>query len=131
MMRDRNQVVLPFNIEKSIPANDPVFKLVEVCEKLDYSKLEKEYVRAWRKVNPATLFMVLVYAYMRRLYSSRQIEEACRTDIRFMWILGMEAAPDHSTIARFQNERLFVKLDLCKCHAARAQTANDHKEESA
>ena len=106
MMRDRNQVVLPFSIEKRIPANDPVFKLVEVCEKLDYSKLEKEYIRAWRKVNPATLFMVLVYAYMRRLYSSRQIEEACRTDIRFMWILGMESAPDHSTIARFQNERL-------------------------
>ena len=106
MMRDRNQVVLPFNIEKSIPANDPVFKLVEVCEKLDYSKLEKEYIRVWRKVNPATMFMVLVYAYMRRLYSSRQIEEACRTDIRFMWILGMESAPDHSTIARFQNKRL-------------------------
>ena len=80
--------------------------MVEVCEKLDYSKLEKEYVRVWRKVNPATLFMVLVYAYMRRLYSSQQIEEACRTDIRFMWILGMESAPDHSTIARFQNERL-------------------------
>ena len=73
---------------------------------MDYSKLEKEYVRVWRKVNPATLFMVLVYAYMRRLYSSQQIEEACRTDIRFMWILGMESAPDHSTIARFQNERL-------------------------
>lgn len=45
MMRDRNQVVLPFNIEKSIPENDPVFRLVEICEKLDYSRLEKEYVR--------------------------------------------------------------------------------------
>ncbi len=44
-MKDRNQVVLPFNIETSIPANDPVFKLVEVCETLDYSKLEREYVR--------------------------------------------------------------------------------------
>ena len=106
MMRDRNQVVLPLLIEKNIPENDPVFKLVEVCEGLDYSRLEKEYVRVWRKVNPATMFIVLVYAYMRRLYSSRQIEEACRTDIRFMWILGMEDAPDHSTIARFQNERL-------------------------
>ena len=80
--------------------------MVEVCENLDYSKLEKEYVRVWRKVNPATMFMVLVYAYMRRLYSSRQIEEACRTDIRFMWILGAESAPDHSSIARFQNIKL-------------------------
>ena len=56
MYRDRNQVVLPLEIEKIIPQNDPVFKLVEICEKLDYSKLEKEYVRAWRKLNPATMF---------------------------------------------------------------------------
>ena len=104
-------MVLPFQIEKNIPANDPVFKLVEICEELDYRQLEKTYVRAWRKVNPATLFIVLVYAYMRRLYSSRQIEEACRTDIRFMWILGMEEAPDHSTIARFQNERLVPVIE--------------------
>ena len=111
MYRDRNQVVLPLEIEKIIPQNDPVFKLVEICEKLDYSKLEKEYVRSWRKLNPATMFIILVYAYMRRLYSSRQIEEACKTDIRFMWILGMEPAPDHSTIARFQNEKLVPVME--------------------
>ena len=111
MYRDRNQVVLPLEIEKIIPHNDPVFKLVEICEKLDYSKLEKEYVRSWRKLNPETMFIILVYAYMRRMYSSRQIEEACKTDIRFMWILGMEAAPDHSTIARFQNEKLVPVME--------------------
>lgn len=111
MFRSRNQVVLPLEIEKFIPQNDPVFKLVEICEKLDYSKLKKEYVRSWRKLDPATMFIILVYAYMRRLYSSRQIEEACKTDIRFMWILGMEEAPDHSTIARFQNEKLVPVIE--------------------
>lgn len=111
MFRSRNQVVLPFEIEKNIPKNDPVFKLVEICDKLDYSRLEKEYVRSWRKLDPATMFIILVYAYMRRLYSSRQIEEACKTDIRFMWILGMEEAPDHSTIARFQNEKLVPVME--------------------
>ena len=105
-MRDRNQVVLPLEIGIKIPKNDPVIKLVEICETLDYTKLDNEYLRAWRKVNPITMFILLVYGYMRRLYSSRQIEEACKTDIRFMWILNMEEAPDHSTIARFQNERL-------------------------
>lgn len=98
-------------IEKNIPNSDPVFKLVEICEKLNYSKLEKEYVRSWRKLDPATLFIILVYAYMKRLYSSRQIEEACKTDIRFMWILGNEDAPDHSTIARFQNEKLVPVIE--------------------
>ena len=105
-MRDRNQVCLPLNIVKFIPENDPVFKLFEICDTLDYSKLMNEYIKVWRKIDPRTMFILLVYAYMRRIFSSRKIEEACRTDIRFMWILGMEEPPDHSTIARFQNERL-------------------------
>lgn len=93
MFRDRNQVVIPLDIERILPENDPVFKLVEICDSLDYLKLEKECVRSWKKLNPATMFIILVYAYMNRLYSSRQIEEACKTDIRFMWILGPEEAP--------------------------------------
>ena len=110
-MKARNQVALPLNIEKKIPENDPVFKLVEICETLDYTNLYKEYIRVWRKTDSATMFILLVYGYIRRLFSSRKIEEACRTDIRFMWILGMEEPPDHSTIARFQNERLAVVIE--------------------
>jgi hypothetical protein len=63
-------------------------------------------LRSWRKVNPITVFELLVYGYMTGKYSSREIENACRTDIRFMYILGSEPVPDHSTISRFQNERL-------------------------
>ena len=110
-MKARNQVALPLNIEKKIPETDPIFKLVEICETLDYTNLYKEYIRVWRKTDPATMFILLVYGYIRRLYTSRKIEEACRTDIRFMWILGMEEPPDHSTIARFQNERLAIVIE--------------------
>ena len=105
-MRDRNQVVLPFDYEIKIDAKEPVRKLVEICDELDYSKLYGAYVRKWRKVNPRTMFEVLAYGYMNGIYSSREIESACRHDIRFMRILQNEPAPDHSTIARFQNERL-------------------------
>lgn len=111
MFANRNQVVLPINLEIKIPENDSVFKLVEICDKLDYTKLEREYLRTWRKVDPATMFILLVYAYMRGIYSSRQIESACKTDIRFMWILGNEEAPDHSTIARFQNGKLVPVIE--------------------
>ena len=105
-MRDRNQVVLPFDYEIKIDAKEPVRKLVEICDDLDYSELVGTYIRKWRKVNPRTMFEVVAYAYMNGIYSSRDIESACRHDIRFMWILQNEPAPDHSTIARFQNERL-------------------------
>ena len=64
MMRNRNQVVLPFNYEKNISEKDPVRKLIEICEELDYTELFEVYVRTWRKHNPITLFEIIVYGYM-------------------------------------------------------------------
>jgi len=49
---------------------------------------------------------VLVYGYMNGIFSSRQLEQACRRDINFIYLLGREPAPDHATIARFRSERL-------------------------
>ena len=105
-MRARSQLVLPIEVGIKIAENDPVRKLVEICEELDYTKLYERYIRKWRKVSPETMFELVVYGYMQRKYSTWQIEEACRTDIRFMWILQGEATPDHSTIDRFLDKRL-------------------------
>ena len=99
-------MVLPLDLGIKISEDDPVRKLVEICEGLDYRKLYAEYLRSWRRIDPAILFEIVVLAYMQGKYSSREIEDLCRNDIRFMWILGGEKAPDHATIARFQNERL-------------------------
>lgn len=106
-----NQVSLPCNLEYSLPKNDPVFTLVELCNQLDYTKLYRSYIRHWRKYSPTILFKIIVYGYMRRIYSSRQLEEACNRDICFMWLLQDEPAPDHSTIARFQDERLAYAME--------------------
>ena len=105
-MRDKSQVVLPLDLGICIPEGDFVFKVAEICEELDYTKLFNTYVRKWRKVNPITLFEILVFGYMEHLYSGRDIEKACKTDIRFMWLLNGEPAPSHATISRFQDERL-------------------------
>lgn len=111
MRISRNQVVLPLNLGIKIPDNDPVRKVVEICEELDYTFLQNEYLRKRRKHNPETLFMLLVFGYMCRLFSARDIENACRTDIRFMWTPQNEPVPDHSIIARFQNKRLTPAID--------------------
>ncbi len=102
----RNQLVLPINYEVLIDENDPVWKLVEICDTLDYTRLYDEYLRHWRVIDPVVLFEILVFAYMNGIYSSRAIEQACKTDIRFMWLLQGQSAPDHSTFARFQNKKL-------------------------
>jgi transposase len=105
-MRNRNQVVFPINLEISIPKDDFVFKVAEICEKLDYTEVFETYIRTWRKVNPITLFEILVFGYMNRKFSSREIEMACKTDIRFMWLLSGEPAPSDSTLTRFTRGHL-------------------------
>ena len=83
----RNQLFLPLNFEVLIDENDPVWKLVEICDTLDYSKLYEVYLRHWRSIDSAILFEIIVFTNMNCLYSSRDIEQACKTDIRFMWLL--------------------------------------------
>ena len=105
-MREKNQVVLPLDLGICIPEGDFVFKVAEICESLDYTELFNTYLRSWRKVNPITMFELIVYGYMNHMYSGRDIAQACKTDIRFMWLLNGEPAPSHATISRFEDERL-------------------------
>ena len=105
-MRDKNQVVIPFDLTAKIPEEDFVFTVAEICENLDYTELFNTYIRVWRKVNPITMFEILVFGYIEHLYSGRDIAKACKTDIRFIWLLNGEPAPSHATISRFQDERL-------------------------
>ncbi len=110
-MRDKNQVVLPLNLGICIPKGDFVFKVAEICESLDYTELFNTYLRSWRKINPITMFELLVFGYMERKFSSYAIEKACRTDIRFMWLLAGEPAPSVATIKRFQSEKLSEAIE--------------------
>ena len=110
-MRARNQVVLPLNLEYKIPEDDPVKLVDEICEDLDYENIYKQYVRNWRIHSPKTLFKLLVYGYIRKIYSGRSIEAACKRDICFMYLLNDEPVPDNSTISRFQNEKLTSAIE--------------------
>lgn len=102
------QLVLPLNIEMLIPDDDSVRLLSQILEELNYEKLYKAYSSTGRKpaVEPRIMFKVLTYAYMNNTYSSRKIEAACRRDINYMWLLGGESPPDHSTVARFRKDYL-------------------------
>ena len=96
-----NQVVMPLNVAKMIDESDSVFKMAEILSELDYQKLRRTYRRHWRSIAPEIMFSIVVFAYMKGIFSSRGIEEACSTDIRFMWLLQYHKAPDHTTISRF------------------------------
>lgn len=107
------QVLLPFDLGRVIPEDDSVRLLDRVLEEVDYSELNSMYSVLGRKpaVEPKILFKVIVYGYMNNIYSSRMLETACRRDINFMWLLGEETVPDHSTISRFKSEKLSEVID--------------------
>jgi transposase len=52
--------------------------------------------------HPSMLLKVVVYAYLRNVYSSRKMEEALGENIHFMWLSG-SSRPDHNTLARFRS----------------------------
>lgn len=107
------QLVLPLNLEGLIPNDESVRLLSRILEGLDYHSLYQAYSREGRNpaVEPSLMFKILVYAYSQGIYSSRRIEQACRRDINFMWLLAGSKVPDHTTIARF---RTYFLKDCCE-----------------
>ena len=97
------QLKLPLNIDCIIPDNDSVRLLSQFVEEMDISKLYATYFRIRKNsATPRQMFKIMLYAYMNRKYSARDIETACHRDINFMFLLEGAPAPDHATIARFR-----------------------------
>ena len=97
-------------METMIPADDPVRLLSAFVEGMDLSELYATYDRVRKnQATPRQMLKIMIYAAMNRLFSSRDIETACKRDINFMFLLEGMPAPDHSTIARF------ISLHLSAC----------------
>ena len=97
------QVKLPFDVNYLIPSNDSVRLLSQFIEEMDLSDLYMTYSRIREnQASPRKMLKIMIYAYMNGLYSSRSIENACRRDINFMYLLEGSRVPDHSTFSRFR-----------------------------
>jgi transposase len=98
--------LFPPSLEELIDANHPVRTVAEVIDQINIDELMKRYKGGGASsYHPRMLLKVLVYAYIKNIYSSRKIEASCKENIHFMWLAGMNK-PDHHTINRFRTERL-------------------------
>ena len=105
-----HQIKLPLDIEISIPSDDPVRLVSAFVEEMNLSDLYETYDRIRKnQATPRQMLKIVIYAAMSRIYSSRDIESACKRDINFMYLLDGAPAPDHSTIARF------ISIHLSQC----------------
>ncbi|WXR62544.1 transposase [Peptostreptococcaceae bacterium AGR-M142] len=102
--RGSYQLKLPLNIEYLIPTNDSVRLLSQFVEEMDLSDLYSTYSRLREnKATPRQMLKIVLYSYMNRCYSSREMESSCKRDVNFMYLLEGASPPDHSTFARFRS----------------------------
>ena len=105
---DYNQVyLLPPSIEEWIGEDHPArfireFTEQEKVEEMEFeSKLSEEGGVCY---DPVVLLRVFLYGYLKKVRSFRKLEQACREDIGFIWLVGNEG-PDHNTLWRFYQEQ--------------------------
>lgn len=108
---DQDQrMLLPPSYDELVPMNHPVRVVNEVIERIDITGLERSYKGGGRSsYHPRLLLKVLVYGYLRNIYSSRKMEQACVENVHFMWLTG-GSRPDHNTINDFRGKRLQGRL---------------------
>ena len=94
------QLELPLGVTYLIPEEEAVRLLWEVLEEIEFSRSKQEKT-TW---STQEQFAIWILGMMNGIYSSRKLEEACRNDIRFMWLLGGKRAPDHSSLSRFRQK---------------------------
>ena len=58
------------------------------------------------------MFAVIIYAYSRGIYSTRDIEYLCKDSQRAQYLLNSSNIPDYSTIARFLSKANNIIYEL-------------------
>ncbi len=102
----RDQLVLfTQSLESRIPEDHPVRLLDEILGSLDWTAWEAKYHGSYGQppIHPQIMASVLLFAMIRRVRSSRQIEYQIRHSIDFMWLVSGRTI-DHDTISEFRRQ---------------------------
>jgi len=122
----REQLVLfATSLEDRIPEDHPVRLLDEILDKLDWSDWEAEYhgTLGQPPIHPSVLAKALLFALIRRIRSSRQIEYNIHHSIDFIWLVSGRSI-DHVTLSEFRRKH---QEQLKKIYRQMIQLAVDLK----
>jgi transposase len=102
----RGQLVLiPTALEEVIPPDHPVRLVDEILDQLDWTEWELAYRGNLGQppIHPRVMSKILLFAMIRRIRSSRQIEYELKHSIDFMWLTSGRRI-DHTTISEFRRK---------------------------
>ena len=103
----QEQWLLPPSLDELVPENHFVRIVSKTVDELGIEEVFANYTKGGgaSRYNPVMLVKVLIYCYMTRTYSSRQIAKQCRENVKVMWLTGFQK-PDFRTINKFRSEKL-------------------------
>jgi transposase len=101
----RDQInLIPTCLGDLIPDGHPIRLLDELLNQLDWSAFNEQFryeKRGRPPIAPQILATIWIYAFFRRVKSSRQLEYQLNTNTEFMWLAHGHRI-DHSTLAIFR-----------------------------
>ena len=104
-----NQGVLPFFISDCLDICDPVFTFDELVGGMNLEKYLKnvpEHKLGRIRYNPVKMLKTVLFGFMSEGYISlRGLQENCRVNIRFMYLMDRET-PSYRTFSYFINDVL-------------------------
>lgn len=108
---NQHQITLfPASYDDYVSQNHPVSIVNQILDGIDISNIEATYKGGGSSsYHPRMVLKVIIYAYLRNIYSSRKIEQALQVNVHFMW-LSAGNTPDHNTINDFRGKRLKNEL---------------------
>ncbi len=98
------EYLFPRSLKEFVPEGHTAHFIVElVTNELDLKPILRTYreERGYPPHSPRMMTALLLYGYMRGVYSSRKLSQACEERTDFMVVAGM-TKPDHRSIAAFR-----------------------------
>lgn len=104
-----NQLILPLNLAEEIPSNHIVWTINEVVEAIPKSVFIDFSKEGRPAYHPCMMAKVILYAYTKKVFSGRKIEEMLRENIPMRWLAG-EETPSYRTINRARISKNFEAI---------------------
>ena len=102
----REQLVLVQETLDEVVATDHPIRVLDQCLNLvDWGPWERRYTgrRGQPPIHPRLMAGCILYGLMRKIRSSRELEDATRERVDFMWFLERRTI-DHATFAAFRKD---------------------------
>jgi transposase len=108
------RLLFPSNVFDLLNADHECYLYELIFQQLDTSEVESHYSELGQHAyHPKLIVAILIYAYSRGVFSSREIERRCHEDLSFMYIAEMNC-PNFRVLSDFRKDHCSFFHDCFK-----------------